>query len=237
MNTTHNNLTEITKFDQLSDEWWNPTGELKTLHHLNPTRLSYIKQHCALINKRILDVGCGGGILSEALAKEGAMVTAIDQSKPAIEVAIHHAKLADLNIDYLHADITEFASTKTNYFDAIVCMELLEHVDNPAELIKTLSAMLKPQGKLFVSTLNRTPKAYALGVVAAEYILRLLPKGTHDYQKFIKPSELVSWGRGCDIKPVDISGLSYNPFRETASITPNTDINYLVCFQKIGNQL
>lgn len=232
MTQNHNNLTEIAKFDQLADEWWNPEGKLKTLHHLNPARLSYIQQHCSLINKRVLDVGCGGGILSEALAKEGAIVTAIDQSKPAIDTASEHAKINNLNIDYIHTDITRFAQEKQNHFDVIICMELLEHVDNPAELIKTLSTMLKPQGILFVSTLNRTAKAYALGVVAAEYVFRLLPKGTHDYAKFIKPSELVSWARAVELKTINISGLSYNPWQQKASIVKNVDINYLMCLQK-----
>lgn len=223
---------EITKFDNLAHAWWDEDGELKTLHHLNPCRLAYIKQHSHLINKRVLDVGCGGGILSEALAKEGAMVTGIDLSAPAIEIAKKHAEAAGLNIDYFHKDASTLANEKPQYFDVIVCMELLEHLDNPHDFVQTLSLMLKPDGKIFFSTLNRTPAAYCFGIIAAEYLLKLLPQGTHDYAHFIKPAELASFARDAHLTLVDISGMSYNPWQKKASLTPSLSVNYLACFAK-----
>ena len=230
--TNHNVQSEIEKFEKLTDAWWNPTGELKTLHHINPARLAYIKQHAKLINKRVLDVGCGGGILSEALAKEGAIVTGIDQAKSAISIATEHATSQALNIEYIQTDINAYAEQENKQYDVIVCMELLEHIENPDALIQTLSQLLKPHGFLFLSTLNRTAKAYLFGVLTAEYILGLLPKGTHDYARFIKPSELSQWAREAMLTPIDISGLNYNPWKETAKIVPSIDINYMMCLTK-----
>lgn len=234
MNQNHNIPAEIAKFDQLETAWWDTQGDLKTLHHINPARVDYIKQHCPITNKRILDVGCGGGILSESLAKLGAMVTGIDQSAPAIAVAKAHAEQNDLNIDYLQADINEFAAEKKNYYDAVVCMELIEHIDHPEGLIATLADTLKPGGFLFVSTLNRNLKAYLMAVIGAEYVLRLLPRGTHDYAKFIKPSELARWARAADLTVRDISGIHYQPWKQLAYIAPNTDVNYVMCLQKVA---
>ncbi|MAZ38545.1 MAG: bifunctional 3-demethylubiquinol 3-O-methyltransferase/2-polyprenyl-6-hydroxyphenol methylase [Legionellales bacterium] len=228
----HNVTSEIEKFEQLKEAWWNPDGELKTLHHINPARIQYIKQQTKLINQRVLDVGCGGGILSEALAKEGGIVTGIDQAGSAIDIAKNHAHAHDLNIDYLQTDIHDFAQTQNKLYDVIVCMELLEHIENPAALINTLSQLLKPNGKLFLSTLNRTTKAYLFGVVAAEYLLGLLPKGTHDYARFLKPAELSRWARDAGLSLLDLSGLDYNPWKKTAKITPAININYLMCLQK-----
>jgi len=228
----HNITTEIEKFEQLMDEWWSLEGELRTLHHINPARLNYIKTHANLTNKRLLDVGCGGGILTESLAKEGAITTGIDKAASAIEVAKKHASDNALNIDYHATDITEFAAEKKDHYDIIICMELLEHIENPDVLVTTLANMLKPNGKLFLSTLNRTPKAYVFAILGAEYILKLLPKGTHDYARFIKPSELSRWARNINLKPINAAGLNYNPWKKTANIVSNIDINYLMCFEK-----
>jgi 2-polyprenyl-6-hydroxyphenyl methylase / 3-demethylubiquinone-9 3-methyltransferase len=229
---THTVETEIEKFEKLSHAWWNTQGELRTLHHLNPCRMAYVEKHTPIINKRILDMGCGGGIFTEALAKAGAIVTGIDLSETAIAVAKKHAEISGLNIDYFHEDITDYAKNKAEYFDVIVCMELLEHVENPEKLIETLAACLKPDGKIFFSTLNRTPTAYCLAILAAEYVLNLIPKGTHDYARFIKPSEMATFARHAGLSLVNMSGLAYNPLQKKASLTSSLSINYLACFSK-----
>jgi 2-polyprenyl-6-hydroxyphenyl methylase / 3-demethylubiquinone-9 3-methyltransferase len=216
---------EVSKFTKLADFWWDLHGPLKTLHDINPTRVEYIQQHCALDGLKILDVGCGGGILSVALAKAGAIVTGIDADSEAIKAATVYAEENHLPIDYVCTPIEDY---EHEGFDAIVCMELLEHVHDPLLVLKHCRRLLKPGGKLFLSTISRTLKAYASVIIAAEYVLNLLPKQTHDYKKFIKPSELIAMGREAGFDLEDLSGLHYNPLSRQASLTADVSANYLL---------
>ena len=223
---------EIEKFSKLSQAWWDTEGELKTLHDINPARKSYVQQHCNLNAKLLLDVGCGGGILSESLAQAGAVVTAIDMDSNAIVAAKAHQETSQSHVEYRYQDVTELASQQPESYDLITCMEMLEHVPDPRQIIRTCSQLLKPGGSLFLSTINRTAKAYGLAVLGAEYLLGILPKGTHDYQKFIKPSELVGICREFGLECKDLSGISYNPFNRKAKLTSNLSVNYIACFQR-----
>ena len=224
--------TEIDKFDALYEEWWNPVGKLKTLHTLNPIRLGYVRQSVNLSGKDVLDIGCGGGLLTEAMAKEGANVTGLDASKLAIEVANEHQKkelLAEnyLPVVYHHGTAEEFSRENISQFDVITCMELLEHVPDPTSLLASCAIMLKPQGHIFLSTINRNIKSYTAAILSAEYLLGLLPKGTHDYKSFIRPSELSTWLRHSNFKVLDISGMTYIPGIEECKLTNSPDVNYL----------
>lgn len=216
---------EIEQFSNLADRWWDPMGPCKPLHQLNPTRFQYITLHHDLKDAMVLDIGCGGGILSESLAKAGAKVSAIDASEQLIEVA--HAHQETLGIHYETTTAEEFAKTHAGEFDVITCMELLEHVPDPQSLLKACQTLLKPGGKLFVSTLNRTPKAYVYAIMAAEYILRLLPKKTHDYNQFIRPSELHQWLTRAGLVLEDLTGLQYNPLTAKAYLHDDLNVNYL----------
>ena len=218
---------EIAKFDRLAASWWDLAGELRTLHSLNPVRMQFIQQNIDLTDKKVLDVGCGGGILSESLAQAGSRVSGIDLSPSLIQIAKQHANTQDLSIDYQCIDLESFASGMNEKFDCITCMELLEHVPNPAFFTKQLAQLIVPDG-LFFSTLNRTMKAYLLAIIGAEYILKLLPKKTHDYAKFIKPSELASWLREANCQVQTIQGVSYNPFTNLAQMSQDIDVNYMV---------
>ncbi len=220
---------EVAKFAQHATQWWNKEGPLKTLHDINPARVSYIKQYIALSGQRILDVGCGGGILSESLAEHGALVTGLDVEVDAINCAQEHAQRLDLSVEYVCQPIESF---NANSFDAITCMEMLEHVQDPAEVIKHCSRLLKAGGYLFLSTLNRTLKAYASVIVGAEYLLNLLPRQTHDYDKFIKPSELANMIRASGLEAVGLSGLGYNPITRIADLQNSVDVNYLFVCRK-----
>ena len=230
MNTTNVDPQEIAKFTALSQHWWDTEGELHTLHDLNPVRLAFIEQRCVLAGARVLDVGCGGGILSESLAKAGATVTAIDMDEAAINVARQHAQAADLTIDYRHQPIETLSQQPDMRFDVITCMEMLEHVPDPAAILLHCAQMLKPGGKLFVSTLNRHPKAYALAILGAEYVLRLLPRGTHDYNKFIKPSELALWARQAQLSQMQLQGVHYQPWSRQCKLVDDVRVNYLASF-------
>lgn len=216
---------EVSKFTKLADFWWDTHGPLKTLHDINPTRVEYIKQNCSLDGLKVLDVGCGGGILSVALANAGAKVTGIDADSEAIKVANAYAEKNQLSIHYECSPIEDYESEA---FDVIVCMELLEHVHDPLLVLKHCKRLLKPGGKLFLSTISRTLKAYVSVIIAAEYVLNLLPKQTHDYQKFIKPSELIAMGREAGFDFIDLSGLYYNPVSRQASLTADVSANYLL---------
>jgi 2-polyprenyl-6-hydroxyphenyl methylase/3-demethylubiquinone-9 3-methyltransferase len=224
---------EIDKFNDLAHEWWNTDGAFKTLHQINPLRCEFIQKHIALENKTLLDVGCGGGILSEALAKLGAQVSAIDLAPQSIEIAKLHLYESNLSINYECIEVGAKAVQSPESFDVITCMEMLEHVPDPAYIIQECAKLLKSGGMAFFSTLNRNFKSYALGVVAAEYILNLVPQGTHDYQKFIKPAELRNMLKQAGFELVALSGMTYNPISQTAALSSDTSINYMVACQKI----
>lgn len=224
MNNT--DTEEIAHFAALANHWWDTHGPLRTLHDINLARLDFISQHSILKGKTVLDVGCGGGILSEALAKSGAQVTGIDQEPQAIQVAINHAKKSKLIINYQCTPIEVLAEGPERY-DIITCMEMLEHVPYPAKIIQSCIQLLKPQGKLFLSTINRTLKAYALTIVGAEYVLNLIPKHTHQYERFIRPSEMAEWLRQHDFDVKAFAGLHYNPCTHSASLTDDLTMNYL----------
>ncbi len=223
---------EIEKFGALANRWWDENGPQKPLHQLNPARLDYVARQLPLKGKKILDVGCGGGLLSEALARGGADVVALDLSSELIEIAKLHLYESNVKVDYRLQSVESLAEEMAGQFDAITCMEMLEHVPDPSSILRACEKLLKPGGKLFASTLNRTPAAFAVAIVGAEYLANLLPKGTHEYQKFIKPSELASWCRAEGFNVLDISGLAYNPLSGKAWVNDRTDINYLMTAQK-----
>lgn len=240
MNTAaHNaNPEELARFGKLAHRWWDPDGESRPLHDLNPVRLGYVAERVALRGARVADVGCGGGLLSEALAKAGAAVTAIDLAPEVIEVAklhLHETNAewhAPLVIDYRLCSSGDLAAAEPSAFDAVCCMELIEHVPDPAALTGDLALLLKPGGKLFLSTLNRTPASFATAIIGAEYVARLLPRGTHDYRQFLKPSELATLLRRAGLALDEISGIAYNPMNRRAWLTRHTAVNYLVCASK-----
>ena len=223
---------ELDKFSQLAHRWWDPNSEFKPLHAINPLRLEWIDQHAALAGKKVLDIGCGGGILSESMAQRGAEVTGIDLSEKALGVARLHLLESGNQVDYRNTSAEALAEQTPGAYDIITCMEMLEHVPSPASIISACSALVKPGGHVFFSTLNRNPKAYLLAVVGAEYILNMLPKGTHDYVKFIRPSELSRWAKSVDLEPDELIGMTYNPFTQRYSLGQNTDVNYLLHTQK-----
>ncbi len=220
---------ELDKFNELAHRWWDPEGPQRALHALNPARLGYVAERIVLRGASVLDVGCGGGLLSEALAGEGAQVTAIDLAPDLLKIARLHGLESGAKVDYQLTAVEALAAQVPATFDAITCLEMLEHVPDPASVLEACATLLKPGGRLFVSTLNRTPAAFALAIVGAEYIARLLPKGTHQYRDFIKPSELATWLRRAGMELEDVSGLMYEPWRNAARITRRTDINYLAC--------
>lgn len=222
---------EIEKFSQLSATWWDLQGPLKTLHHINPCRIEYIQRYASLAQRKVLDVGCGGGVLSEALWQQNAIVTAIDLDPQGIAAAKAHQQQSGSEVSYQIADVAELAKTSQERYDIITCMELLEHVPNPSLVIESCAKLLKPEGYLFLSTLNRTIKAYGLAVLAAEYLLRLLPKGTHDYQKFITPAELVATCRQAHLECENLQGMHYNPLTAKACFGKDLGVNYLACFK------
>lgn len=219
---------EIQKFNEMASRWWDPNGDSKPLHDLNPFRMKFIEQHADLFEAKICDVGCGGGILSESLAHRGAAVTGIDMAADLINVANLHQKVSKLTINYQHINVERFVEQQAGVFDIVTCMELLEHVPNPKIFLQSVSALLKPGGKIFLSTLNRSVKGYLQAIIGAEYILKLLPKGTHDYKKFIKPAELDAWLRETGIEIKALQGLKYNPLSKQFAFTKDVSVNYLV---------
>jgi 2-polyprenyl-6-hydroxyphenyl methylase/3-demethylubiquinone-9 3-methyltransferase len=228
MEYLHPNLDrgEIEKFDTLASDWWNPTGALKTLHVINPVRLRYISNRVSLKGKSVLDIGCGGGLLSEAMALAGANVTGIDPSETSIDVARRHQQ--NLPIDYHVGSIEDFAETGNKKFDIVTCMELLEHLPDPAALPAVIAKLLNPGGHLFMATINRSLFSYVTAVLAVEYVFRLLPRGTHDYAKFIRPAELCGWLRQNGFAVRDISGMGYIPGADVAFLTNRVSVNYLI---------
>lgn len=225
---------ELDKFDELAQRWWDPQGPQKALHAMNPARLGYVVQRTTLADASVLDVGCGAGLLSEAMAQAGAHVTAIDLAPNLLRVARLHGLETGIKVEYRETSVEGLAADQSASYDVITCMEMLEHVPDPAAIIDACARLLKPGGQLFVSTLNRTSVAFALAIVGAEYVARVLPKGTHQYRDFIKPSELAKWLRAADLELLDISGLMYEPWRNSARIVSRTDVNYLACARKPG---
>lgn len=231
-NMSNVNPHEIEKFGALASRWWDPNGPQRPLHELNPVRLAYVQTWQPLAGARILDVGCGGGLLSEAIAVQNAQVTGIDLSEKLIDIAQLHLLETGVKAEYRVIAVEDLALQQAGHFDAITCMEMLEHVPDPHAILQACFDLLKPGGRLLLSTLNRTPAAFALAIVGAEYIAQLLPKGTHDYRSFIKPSEMARSLRAIGFELKDISGLSYNPLSKKVSISTNTAVNYLMCVQK-----
>ncbi len=225
---------ELGKFEASASRWWDADGEFKPLHVINPLRLNYIDERAQLKDARVLDVGCGGGLLSEAMAECGAAVTGIDPGKTAIEVAQLHLRESRLDVTYLCTDAGQLADEQPEQYDTVTCMELLEHVPDPAALVRACAQLAKPGGDVFFSTINRNPKSYLLAIVGAEYVLGLLPKGTHDYHKLIRPSELEEFARGAGLAVRDLSGMRYNPLLGAPSLVSDVSVNYLVHCRKDG---
>ncbi|AUM11576.1 bifunctional 2-polyprenyl-6-hydroxyphenol methylase/3-demethylubiquinol 3-O-methyltransferase UbiG [Ketobacter alkanivorans] len=220
--------SEIAKFESIADKWWDLNGEFKPLHDINPLRLNYINQRTPLADKAVLDVGCGGGILSEGLAFRGAQVTGIDMGDANLNAARIHAQAQNLNIDYRLITVEELAAEMPGTFDVVTCMEMLEHVPDPSAIVRACAALVKPGGHVFFSTINRNPKAYAMAIVGAEYVMNLVPKGTHEYMKFIKPSELSGWARRAQLAIHDLSGMNVNPLTMSFKITKDVGVNYFL---------
>ncbi len=226
--------SEIAKFSALAHRWWDQNSEFKPLHAINPLRLGWIKSFVELNGKRTLDVGCGGGILAEALAQSGAQTTGIDLSEKALKVAELHALESGAQVNYQAISAEALALTEPASFDVVTCMEMLEHVPDPASVVNACASLAKPGATLFFSTLNRNPKSYLFAIIGAEYLLRLLPKGTHDYRKFITPSELGHFVRDAGLEIIGIKGLSYNPITQIYSLTNDTAVNYLIATRKVS---
>jgi 2-polyprenyl-6-hydroxyphenyl methylase/3-demethylubiquinone-9 3-methyltransferase len=226
---------EINKFAELASRWWDETSEFKPLHQINPLRAAYIKEKCGgdLVGKKILDIGCGGGILAESLAKEGAEVVAIDMAEASLEVAKLHLLESQLDIEYIKSTAEDFAQENAAKFDIVCCLEMLEHVPEPKSVISAASQLVKSKGKVFFSTINRNPKSYLFAIIGAEYILKLLPKGTHDFNKFIKPSEMDAFARSAGLSLQEIIGMTYNPLSEVYKLDKNdVSVNYLSYYHK-----
>lgn len=223
---------ELEKFNSLASRWWDPTSEFKPLHDINPLRLGWIDAIAPLAGKRVADIGCGGGILAESMARSGARVTGIDMADKPLKVAQLHSLESGVEVDYRKSTAEELAAAEGASFDVVTCMEMLEHVPDPAGIVRAAAALAKPGGHLFFSTLNRNPKSYLFAVIGAEYLLRLLPRGTHDYEKFIKPSELSAHVRAAGLELIGLKGMSYNPFNQTYALGTDTSVNYLVACRK-----
>ena len=233
MNIKNLDHDEVNKFDELAAKWWDKDGEFRPLHQINPLRVDFIEERSSVEGKKVLDVGCGGGILAEALNELGANVTGIDASENTIGVAKSHSSSIGSDVIYIQNTIEEFISSHPNEkFDVITCLEMLEHVPSPNEIIKSCSNLLKDDGNIFFSTINRNPRSYLFAVIGAEYILNLLPKGTHDYEKFIKPSELAKWIREADLNSKETIGLSYNPITGNYWLGKDIQVNYMVHAKK-----
>ena len=243
MNSTQHNATfdncddaEIRKFSALASRWWDPNSEFKPLHEINPLRMGFITSKVTLAGKRVIDIGCGGGILSEAMARQGADVTAIDLADASLSVAKLHQLESGLQIRYEKIAAETIAAREPAGFDVVTCLEMLEHVPAPAAIVQACASLVKPGGHVFFSTINRNPKAYVFAILGAEYILNLLPRGTHDYARFIKPSELLTWTRHADLEAGELTGMAYNPLSKRYSLESNVDVNYLGHFRRLDDE-
>ncbi|MGY0219341.1 bifunctional 2-polyprenyl-6-hydroxyphenol methylase/3-demethylubiquinol 3-O-methyltransferase UbiG [Endozoicomonadaceae bacterium StTr2] len=225
----HQNVdgAEVAKFEALASRWWDPNSEFKPLHAINPLRLNYIDERAGLAGKKVLDVGCGGGILSESMARRGAEVTGIDMGEAPLNVARLHSLESGVEVNYRRITAEQLAEEEPGSYDVVTCLEMLEHVPDPESIIRSLFTLVKPGGQVFMSTINRNPKAWLLAIAGAEYILKMLPKGTHDYDKFIRPSELSRWIRGTGMQLHDLTGMTYNPITGQYKLGRDTDVNYL----------
>ena len=231
--TTNVDPNEIRKFEELASRWWDKNSEFKPLHDINPLRANWIDSIAPVAEKKVLDVGCGGGILSESLAQRGAEVTGIDMGDAPLGVAKLHQLESGLSINYQKSTAEDFAKNHENTFDIVTCLEMLEHVPDPSSVINACAKMVKPGGAVFFSTINRNPKAFLLAIVGAEYVLRMLPRGTHEYGKFIRPSELANWSREASLQVNQMTGLLYNPLTKTYKLSPSdVDVNYMISTQK-----
>lgn len=219
---------ELDKFSELAHRWWDPESEFKPLHDINPLRLDWIDREVGLVGKRVLDVGCGGGILAESMATRGALVTGIDLSDKALSVARLHLLESGQKVDYRKISAEELAAGMPDAFDIVTCLEMLEHVPDPASTVRACARLVRPGGRVFFSTINRNPKAYLFAVVGAEYVLNLLPRGTHDYTRFIRPAELARYCRDAGLAGEEVIGMTYNPFSKTYALGADTDVNYLM---------
>lgn len=229
LNTTPNvDPQEIAKFEALADKWWDPDSEFRPLHDINPLRLNYIDQLVSLPGKRVLDVGCGGGLLSEGMARRGATVTGIDMGEAPLAVAQLHAQQQNIEVEYLKIPVEVLATQRGEQYDVVTCLEMLEHVPDPTAVIAACAQLVKPGGQLIFSTINRNPKAFLFAIVGAEYVLNLLPKGTHEYTRFIRPSELAAWCRSAKLKVEETKGMTYNPLTKIYQLNQNVSVNYLL---------
>ena len=226
---------EIAKFEQLAHRWWDPHGEFRPLHDINPLRANYIDQRSPVAEARFLDVGCGGGLLTEAVAHRGALVTGIDMGEAPLSVARLHLRESNLDIDYRHTTAEALAAEEAGQYDIVTCLEMLEHVPDPGSVVRACAALCRPGGHLYFSTINRNPKSYLFAIIGAEYVLKLLPRGTHDYAKFIRPSELGTWLREAGLELADITGMTYNPLTKSYKLDPrDVSVNYLLHARKPG---
>ncbi len=230
--TRNVDAAEIARFQAAASRWWDTEGEMRPLHDLNPVRLAYVERAGALAGRRVLDVGCGGGLLAEAMARKGARVVGLDLADELLQVAKLHALESGTSLEYRLEPAEEHAAAHAGEYDVVTCMEMLEHVPDPAAVVAALARLVRPGGEVFVSTINRTARAYALAIVGAEYVLRLLPPGTHTYEKFIRPSELAGWAKSAGLALVDVTGLDYDPFTRRAALKADASVNYLMHLQR-----
>ena len=238
MNSAEKNIdsAEIARFDALASRWWDPEGDFRPLHEINPLRLDYIRQRANLDGSKVLDVGCGGGILAESMAHKGARVTGIDMAEKPLGVAKLHQVESGTDVEYLQSTAEDLAARRDGQYDVVTCLEMLEHVPSPAAVISACATLVRPGGDVFFSTINRNPKSFVFAIVGAEYVLNLLPRGTHEYEKFIRPSELESWARHAGLDLQSSIGMHYNPFTKAYSLGPNVDVNYLMHFRRPESQ-
>jgi 2-polyprenyl-6-hydroxyphenyl methylase/3-demethylubiquinone-9 3-methyltransferase len=225
--TANVDSAEIARFEALADRWWDSEGDFKPLHDINPARLEYIDQRVGLEGKRVLDIGCGGGILAESMARRGATVTAIDMAAAPLAVAQLHLRESGLEVEYLKSTAEDHAAARPAGYDVVTCLEMLEHVPDPSQVVAACRSLVKPGGQVFFSTINRNPKAWVMAIFGAEYVLRLLPRGTHEYAKLIRPSELADWMRHAGLELNEFTGMHYNPFTRECTLGGNVHVNYL----------